>query len=460
MLEAVKALQDERILMYKEHYNNTIPKRMPMRLSMPNRVIAESLGLSGIDFNYDASVLDEAKLEIARTIFSDQNPFSAPGIVGNRFPGYYQLLRSQSFVMSNTGFTQHPEVIGMDPGQYPKLIEDPIGLLFEDVLPTHYKSFAVGAVGAANYFMMASSYTAQIGAPFATINAQLAKEHGYWPGAPRGSGGSGVAPFDFIADQLRSFSGISTDIRRNREALKEACDVMVPLMFNWSLPPNPDPQGQVRCPLHMPTYMREKDFVELWMPSFQKIMEQWAARGVRTGLFCEHDWTRFFDVIQDMPHGVEIQFEYGDTQEIKDKVGKKFLLTGMYPITMVGRSTKQQVLDKAKQMLDILMPGGGYIFYFDKNPLYLGDVNFENMAALGDFVHEYAVYDNPGQSYGWPVNYENFAIDPSIEVLPKSKYLHDWDGFKAEYPLAPDFAAPMFKQLQKETLNSFLDLLR
>ncbi|MCL1913460.1 MAG: hypothetical protein FWG10_06235 [Eubacteriaceae bacterium] len=460
MRDEIKALQEERNQIFEDHYGNKIPKRVPMRLSVPDRVIAERLGLSSIDFNYDPSVLADAKFEIAQQIFTDTYPFTVAGSIVGRSPGFFQLLRSQSFVMSNTGYTQHPEVIGMDASQYPKLIADPVGFLFEDVIPRHFESFGLAPVGAVNYFMMGLSLLKGFADKGAPVVAQLYDEHGYWPGAPRGSSTSGTSPYDFIADQLRSFSEISKDIRRRRTELKEACDAVTPLMFVWGNPGKPHPLGCVRSPLHMPTYMREKDFIEIWMPSWQRCMEQWAARGARTRLFCEHDWTRLLDVIQDMPHGVEIQFEYGDPRVFKEKVGKKFLLTGMYPLSTVAHGSKQDVIDKAKEMLDVLMPGGGYSFDFDKGPLYLGDINFENLIALGETFRDYGVYSNPGGEFGKPINFEGFTIDPSIDVLPKSPYLHDWDSFKSEYPLAPGFAQGQLKQLQKDTFSTIMQLLR
>ncbi|MCL1913007.1 MAG: hypothetical protein FWG10_03775 [Eubacteriaceae bacterium] len=460
MKEEIKALQDERVQIYKDFYNNTIPKRIPISLSIPDRVVAARLGLSGIDIHYSPSVLDDEKRKLASMFYSDSNPFSAGATILSRGPGFFNLMKSQSFVMAQNGFMQHPEVIGMFADEYQQLIDDPMSLLYDVVIPRQYKTFGMNAAAAVNYFNMGMAWLRTVTEEAAPVVRELNEEYGYWPGAPRGSSTGSVAPYDFIADQLRSFSEISKDIRRNREQVKEACDALVPLMFDWGMPTAPDRQGMVRIPLHMPTFMREKDFSELWMPSFLRLAEQWAARGVRTRVFCEDDWTRLLDSIQDMPYNSEMQFEYGDFQTIKDKVGPKYIITGMFPLHYVGRATVEEMLDKAKEMLDIMMPGGGYLWGFDKGPLYAGDINIDNYAALGEFVRDYAVYDNAGESYGKPTNYENYAIDPSIEVLPDSPYIFNWDRFKKEYPLVPDSAEKQFKLLQKAQLDTMLQLLR
>jgi uroporphyrinogen-III decarboxylase len=70
----------------------------------------------------------------------------------------------------------------------------------------------------------------------------------------------------------------------------------------------------------------------------------------------------------------------------KEKLKDVMCLTGLYPITLVGSGTKQQCIDKAKEVLDTLAPNGGYIFSFDKHPLSVKDVNIENLRAVMEYV--------------------------------------------------------------------------
>ena len=64
----------------------------------------------------------------------------------------------------------------------------------------------------------------------------------------------------------------------------------------------------------------------------------------------------------------------------------------MYPSTILREGTKQQCIDKAKEYLDILMPGGNYIFSPQKSPLRKNDINVENVQAVIACVREYGVY--------------------------------------------------------------------
>ena len=114
-------------------------------------------------------------------------------------------------------------------------------------------------------------------------------------------------------------------------------------------------------------------------------------------MFCEHDWMRYLDHLSELPENTRLYFEYGDPQTIKDKLGKKLVLGGMYPITYLKSATKQQCIDKAKELLDIMAPGGNYIFNFDKSPLSPADVNFDNYIAVLEHVRDNTNYANAGE---------------------------------------------------------------
>ena len=85
-------------------------------------------------------------------------------------------------------------------------------------------------------------------------------------------------------------------------------------------------------------------------------------------------------------------FEYGDAQKIKDKLGKRHILSGIYPMTLLSRGSKEECTDKAKEIIDIMAPGGNFIFGYDKSPVHISDMLPENTIAVNDFVREYGVY--------------------------------------------------------------------
>lgn len=452
-----KTLKAERDKNYTDYWNNIIPKRIPVAFTVPFHIMAQYGNIDMYEFQFDYTLLEKVAYEICDIIYSDVCPIGGIG-VSTRTPSYYQLVESQAFVMGANGFVQHPEVVGMHDDEYDALIADAYATILETVLPRQHKALSMDdPVKRGNAIHQAITAKADEAASLMPILGGLAEKHGYQSGPPRGSAGFTAAPYDFLADQLRSFSEISKDIRRNREKVAAACEALYPLMFKMGLPPSPSPLGAVSTPLHMPTYMREKDFVEVWLPTYKRLLEEYAARGIRVSAFNEHDWMRYLDILQDLPAATVLRFEYGDPQTIKDKLGDKFHLGGLYPITLIKTGTKQQCIDKAKEILDIMLPGGGYVFGFDKGPIMASDIPFENYNAVAETVRDYGVYDNPGASFGRKLNEENFPVKPIPEL--KSRYAFSWEDHKAQYPYTPDSYQSRIEGYHNQMFAFYMNLL-
>ncbi len=423
-MKTPEELKQERGKLFNDFYNNITPERMPVTMTIPLYLVAQLYDVDPREFQYNYGMLSDKVLEVIDRIYSDTCPFNPIGVT-SRPPMYYKLLGSQSFKMSESGFVQHPEVVGMLDTEYDELIADPIKCIMDHILPRQYASLDLknDPYKALIAFNMADMSSAQDGGAMIPAIGKAKAKNGYYAGAPAGSGGFTAAPLDFIADQLRSFSGMSTDLRRRRDQIKEACEVLLPYMYKTGMPANPHPEGAVGMPLHMPPFMRTKDAEELWFPTFKYMLEQFAARGSRASLFVEADWTRFIDCLYDLPASTVLKCENGDPAEFKRRLGDKMILSAMYPLSLVKMGTAQECKDKAKELLDIMMPGGGYIFNFDKVPLTLGDVDMNNYAELSQFLYEYGRFDNPGTPFGKKLNSENFAKDESFDKPLRSEYL-------------------------------------
>ncbi|SNS15805.1 Uroporphyrinogen decarboxylase (URO-D) [Anaerovirgula multivorans] len=442
----VKALQQERISIFHDVYDNKIPKRVPVNISLPFEPIAEFGGIDLVEAQWKPLLIEEAVDKLCQTLYSDicLNGGSL------RYPSFYQTLQSQSFVMGSNGFFQHPEVEGMLPEEYNYLIEKPYDCLLEKVIPRQYKavnladpintaiSITKSLLGYKNDFMETGMLT-----------AKMVEKYGYYTGTPVTAGGFTEAPFDFLADQLRGFKGVSMDVRRMPEKVAEACEALYPIVLKKGMPKTVSNYASVFLPLHMPTFMREKDFAKLWWPSFKKLLDEYASMGIHCRIFCEDDWTRYLDYLYELPTDTIMMFEYGDPKLIKEKLGKKHIITGLYPITMLKTHTKQQCVDKAKEMIDILAPGGKYIFSLDKNPLSIKDVNMENFCAVTECVRDYGVYSNADEVAGMQFNKADYKALSSRKI--ESKYYKTWEQYKAHNPDVSDFG--------QEKLQAFEDSL-
>ncbi len=460
MSEDVNALKQERCSIYSDIFNNRIPKRVPVAFGFNNQMLAEYGNVDVFAAQFDNSILSQTAKKVCEILYSDKCPVGVSNLIMTRPPMIYQILGSQSFVMGANGFIQHPEVVGMLYDDYDYLIQDPYACVLERIIPRQYKNLVINdAPRYANNLASARLSLANDFAKSISYVQKLVEQFGYYPGAPVGSSGLTIAPYDFLGDQLRSFSQISIDVRRDRQKVAEACEAVLPYIFYWGLPAKAHPEGSVFMPLHMPTFMREKDFAQIWLPTYMKLIEQYASLGVRPSAFCEDNYMRYLDYLSDMPAGMQLWFEYGDPKAIKEKLGKKFIINGLYPITLTKTGTKQQVLDKAKKLLDIMMPQGNYLFGFDKNPINIKDINLDNYIALAEFVRDNALYDNQGEKCGIPLNNEGYKFSTDIIKPLKSKYFTNEVAFGADYPHSPEIAGELLKSFEMDVFKFNMNLL-
>lgn len=170
-------------------------------------------------------------------------------------------------------------------------------------------------------------------------------------------------------------------------------------------------------------------------------------------IFLEGDWTRFVDYLYELPQGTRLWMEYGDPKVFKEKLGKKMVLGGFYPITLLGTGTKEQCIDKAKELLDILAPGGNYFFIFDKSALNPNDINPENYVAVLEYVIENGKYDNPGELVTTAKRED--SIQKYSHLYPKfeSKYIVSFEEFKKEYPPVDPRIEPLMRAAYEKYTN-------
>ncbi|NLL53500.1 MAG: uroporphyrinogen decarboxylase [Peptococcaceae bacterium] len=445
-----KIIQQERISLYEDLFRSKVPKRVPLNVSVTYDYVSQFAGVDMGTAKWDSRLLFDGIDKLAQTLYSDICPVTSTA----RYPSFYEILESQAFVMGSNGFIQHPEVVGMLAEEYDYLIEKPFDCLVEKVLPRQYKALTFD-----DPLKMAFSLTKSIVAhnnemaQFSQMTSQIIEKYGYYPGNPPGANGFTEAPFDFIADMLRGFREVSMDVRRIPGKLAEACEAVYPIVLKKGMPSVITEFSTVFIPLHMPTYMREKDFAKLWWPTFKKLVEEYASLGVHCELFCETDWTRYLDYLAELPTNTIMWFEYGDAKLIKEKLGKKHIIKGLYPISLLKTGTKEECLAKAKELIDILAPGGRYLFTTDKSPLILDDIKLENYCAVTEFVRDYAVYDNAGESSGLVFNKDDYQPYTSARKL-ESRYLTEWGSFNDS-----DYRTTKLQGLDNVLFNYLIGLL-
>jgi len=419
-------LRQERKEIIEAVYDGKIPRRVPVATSLPLELCIEYSGYPLGETQWTLENMEEIYDRACQLVISDFYPFGFA-----RYPAHLQILNAKAFVMSSKGVIQHPEISGMEEDQYDDFIRNPYDFILEKVIPKLYPELDTDPVTRSIVLAKAVKAYYDYAETYQAIDGKMIEKYGFYV-PPPGSLGGCTAPFDYLSDFNRGFRGISMDIRRCPEKIAEACEAILPLAFKNGLPPNPSKYGGTFIALHMGPYLRTKDFEKLYWPTLYKLVHALANAGQPSLLFCEQDWMRYLDYLYELPPNTILWFEYGDPQKVKDKLGKKHIISGFYPVAMLKTSSRQACIDKAKELIDILAPGGKYIFRFDKSPLLLDDINLENYTAVLEYVMEYAKYDNPGE----PAAGEDKTY-PKVEVsIPefRSKYYQLWPEYKKTHP--------------------------
>lgn len=430
--------------------NNVIPSRVPIEISLSNAIAAEYGSIDKKEALWNPLLMEDAMVDLSKKVFSDVALFG-PGVL---YPSYYQALGARNCVMSSEGYMQHPNTVGMAFEDYPAFIENAYDCVIERVLPRNYSEldFVKDPGNAMLALLRSMNAQNKYMSTFAPMGKRIAEMVGLAPAKP--FGGGGYTPFDFMTDQLRSFSEICKDVRRHRDLVIEAAKSSLILCYKAGFGQDPDSVDRDRVcffALHMAPYLRTKDFEEIWWANWFKQVSSYASYGMRTQAFCEQDFTRYFDFLDDLPTGTVLQFEKGDPKAIKERFGDKFVLTGLYPISSVLTDTREQAVDRVKEFLDIMAPGGNFFFAFDKKPLGYSDIKLENLIAICDTVREYGKYDNAGAPTGKIFHKEDYTRYDIPEF--KSKYFRTWEQYKAANPNTPDSARKTFEKSEFDILK-------
>lgn len=370
-------------------YEGRQPKRIPEKLGLQAAAVLQYCG-------YDLKTAQYGTTKLINALDRMNSEFDTDNMLGSwpATPYWHKILGGITREMGDTGFIQHRNVEIMYENEYDQLIADPFKFLWETIYPRVYSELgkpapynAIALVKAMKAQEHVSSITskafAEISAKYDKVTANLSRFDGT------------KIPFDYIADFLRAFTGASIDIRRQPGKVMEALEVLTPYFISDKfIKPmdKPDRTKRAMSAPHMGTFLKPKDFEKFWWPGFKAVMWARYNAGYHCNIFCEDDWTPYLDYFDELPDGCELQFEKGDPKVFKERLGKKHILSGFYDCTLLNTSTKEQVVDKAKELMDILAPGGNFVFNFDKSILVAKGINWDNFKALIDCIHTYGKY--------------------------------------------------------------------
>lgn len=300
----------------------------------------------------------------------------------------------------------------MTENEYPEILKDYTGFMFRKYFPKAFpglKGFSCFDINPA--FMQGTIPLAPLFAPeavetyktlikmaeeerkVATGNEQLAQEI-IELGFPISMDGGGEVPFDIIGDFFRGTLATLTDQIDYEDELEELCYLFADMQIA-SFQYYKDAGLTVRkcCfPMHkgMDGFMSAKQYEKLYWKPFKKVINALVDMNVVPYLYTEGKYNTRLEQLTDLPKGkCMIHFEIVDMKNAKKTLGSNSCIVGNFPAALLLNGSKEQVVDKVKELLDICAPGGGYIFDFDGS----ADIGKpENVEAMYEAVEKYGKY--------------------------------------------------------------------
>lgn len=215
MNDAMKERLEERTQIMSDVYNNKIPKRVPINVSLPLTVVADYAKIDRKAAYWDPSLLRVDVIEeLCSLVFTDSFLYGSSVYT----PVSSQTLASTNKIMSDTGCKQHPNTMSMEEDEYDELIADPYAFIIEKCIPRVYRNLDKD-YNPGKYILSLAQEAHMVNLladKEMPMYMDIVEKYAYPMDFQQGFG---RAPMDWIGDQLRSFSGICTDVRRHRSKL-------------------------------------------------------------------------------------------------------------------------------------------------------------------------------------------------------------------------------------------------
>ncbi|HUW59905.1 MAG TPA: uroporphyrinogen decarboxylase family protein [Candidatus Bathyarchaeia archaeon] len=342
---------------------------------------------TALDFDWDAAVGNMVYVWTGLTQAIGLRYYGVPGIDVDPNTGFQYLEPPE-----NQAFMREDE--------YDALIDDPVAFLYNvwlprvsrDVVPigqpSTYRnnlSFVKGGMAMLNYFM-----------GFGT-QGQLFRDEVGCVGAI-----SGIfkAPFDIIADKLRGYIGLMTDIVTQPDKVLAACVALMPHLLAVALS-GADPEKYVPIGFWMHRgcvpFISHKHFETMYWATLKPIIQEIWAQGHQVLFYAEGDWTAHLERFCELPErSIVFHCDQTDIQAARKILGNRFCISGGIPNYLLTLGTPQEVSDYTKKVIDTLGPDGGYIM--DASAIIQNDAKVENVRAMTDTTREYGVYGGKASS--------------------------------------------------------------
>lgn len=299
-----------------------------------------------------------------------------------------------------TSENTYPQFLGgkfMEPEEYGKLIEDPLGFINEVLLPRVCRSLekpnSAKAYGA---MVKLGMDVAKYGAMMQELTVEL-KNLGF-PSFPFAWS---YSPLDLIGDFMRHVTDVVVDLHRIPDKVQQATEVLTPLAAKVGVVSGQVPPEVKKffgtdivlafIPLHLNSILSPKLYNDYYWPALKKVIGELIKAGLTPFVFYEGDHTPHLETMRELPKGKTVAyFERADLRKVKEVLGGHTCIMGGIPGSLLAGGTPEKVREHVKSLLEDLKPGGGFALApAEASSL---DVKPENIKALTDAVKKYGKY--------------------------------------------------------------------
>ena len=213
----------------------------------------------------------------------------------------------------------------------------------------------------------------------------------------RATGMPGIAPFDYIGDNLRGQRGIALDMYRQPEKLIEAIEAVTKKRLA-RIRQNAETvvagaSPVVGFPLHKGAdgFMSDEQFKTFYWPSLRRIVLALIDEGFVPELRTQGSYNSRLGAILDLPKGTVIwHFYMSDVQLAKKLIGNTQCIIGSVPQSLFQCGSPEDVEKYSRHLIDTVGRDGGFML---TSPGALGkEARVENVRALVAAVKRYGAY--------------------------------------------------------------------
>lgn len=207
------------------------------------------------------------------------------------------------------------------------------------------------------------------------------------------SGGGSATAFDMLGDTLRGTFGLMPDLLTERDNVKRALEIFVKLHIKQTLnfcKATGSKYGWVMLHKGFDNFISDQDYAELYWPYLRQWIMALIENDITPVVYTEGSYNTRLKYLKDVPKNkVVYHFEEVDLKLAKKELGDVACIMGGFPVYPVVYGTPHEIEEKVKETLDIMAPGGGYLFACSYS---LGDCPQENLETLMEAVEKYGKY--------------------------------------------------------------------